>query len=129
MLNSDAENQKTQTGQQGRSGVSVVPVRAVVACGWWGPGWSVGPPVQRASATRGGAKMPKEKSENSLKKMVTMMIMMTVIAPILEGHGTRGEELHVSAVRLVVLRCLGGLVAEAIDRPRSFLGGGGEMGM
>ena len=61
--------------------------------------------------------------------MVTMMIMMTAIAPILEGHGTRGEELHVTAVRLVVLRCLGGLVAEAIDRVRSCLGGGGKWQM
>ena len=30
--------------------------------------------------------MPKEKSENLLRKMVTMTIMMTVMAPILEGH-------------------------------------------
>ena len=77
--------------------------------------------MQRASAayknsTRGDAKIPKKKSENSPKEMVTMMIMMTAIAPIVEGHGTRGEELHVTAVLLVVLRCLGGLVAEAVDR-------------
>ena len=48
MLKIDAEN---QTGQTGRSGVSAAPVRAVVACGWWVPGWSVGPPAQRAGVT------------------------------------------------------------------------------
>jgi hypothetical protein len=29
----------------------VVPVRAVVACGWWVAGWSVGPPAKRAGVT------------------------------------------------------------------------------
>ena len=48
MLKIDAEN---QTGQTGRSRGSVAPVRAVIACGWWVPGWSVDPQPKRAGVT------------------------------------------------------------------------------
>ena len=62
MLKIDAEN---QTGQTGRSRGSVAPVRAVVACGWWVPGWSVDPQPKRAgvTSTPGGA-------QNSRKMMM-----------------------------------------------------------